>query len=195
MDTYNRKLNIILVSSIAVYFIFSIVIPIIFVIINFSFKYLLELLNDDNFIAILKNTLISSLVIAFLSTLLGTFLAFTNVRTNSPLKKILVGICNAMILVPTVSIGIGLINLFGRNGLFTNLIGINIGILGFRGLVLGSTLHIFPLSYLIISNAMKKLDERQYETSKVLGFSKIKTTFKITLPYLYRPLLYSMFTI
>ena len=50
-------------------------------------------------------------------------------------------------LIPSISHGTGLLVLFGRNGILTNLLNLNIKIQGFTGLIIGSVLYSFPVSF------------------------------------------------
>ena len=61
-------------------------------------------------------------------------------------------------LIPSVSHGMGLILLFGSNGIITNLLNLDSSIYGFTGVVTGSVMYSFPVAYLMISDILKYQD-------------------------------------
>ncbi len=79
------------------------------------------------------------------------------------------------------------IQLLGRAGIITvfvkNLTGITMpNIYGFNGILLVLTLQLFPLVFLYISGALKKIDNSLLEASANMGVSGVKRFFKIIVP-------------
>jgi iron(III) transport system permease protein len=80
------------------------------------------------------------------------------------------------------------IQLLGRNGIITaflrNLTGFDRmpDIYGFNGIVLVLTLQLFPLVFLYISGALKKVDNSLLEASANMGVSGIKRFFLVIVP-------------
>ena len=80
------------------------------------------------------------------------------------------------------------IQLLGRNGIITvfirNLTGFNRmpDIYGFNGIVLVLTLQLFPLVFLYISGALKKIDNSLIEASANMGVSGLKRFFRVIVP-------------
>ena len=79
------------------------------------------------------------------------------------------------------------IQLLGRAGLITvfikNLTGYTMpNIYGFNGILLVLTLQLFPLVFLYISGALKKIDNSLLEASANMGVSGVKRFFKIIVP-------------
>lgn len=79
------------------------------------------------------------------------------------------------------------IQLLGRSGMITvfirNVTGITIpNIYGFNGILLVLTLQMFPLVFLYISGALKKIDNSLIEASANMGVSGIQRFFKVIVP-------------
>ena len=58
-------------------------------------------------------------------------------------------------LIPSVSHGLGLINLFGNNGILFKL-----NIIGFPGIILGSILYSFPVAFLMLDDGFSYIDNK-----------------------------------
>jgi iron(III) transport system permease protein len=80
------------------------------------------------------------------------------------------------------------IQLLGRNGIITsflrNLTGFDNmpDIYGFNGIVLVLTLQLFPLVFLYISGALKKIDNSLIEASANMGVSGLQRFFQVIIP-------------
>jgi len=80
------------------------------------------------------------------------------------------------------------IQLLGRSGIITSFLRDTIGfdsmptIYGFNGIVLVLSLQLFPLVFLYISGALKKIDNSLIEASANLGVTGIKRFFKVIIP-------------
>ena len=96
-------------------------------------------------------------------------------------------------LIPSISHGMGLIVLFGANGVLTNLLGLNTSIYGFWGIVIGSVMYSFPVAFLMLLDVFQYEDYTVYESAQVLGIPKIRQFLSITLPYLRKPMISVLF--
>jgi iron(III) transport system permease protein len=80
------------------------------------------------------------------------------------------------------------IQLLGRSGIITQFLRDFIGfdsmptIYGFNGIVLVLSLQLFPLVFLYISGALKKIDNSLIEASANLGVTGIKRFFRVIVP-------------
>jgi len=144
----------------------------------------------DNFIQYfsnpsLFNSIYNSLFIALISTVITVTLAFTfayaMARSKMRFKGAFKVIAMAPILVPSLLPGIALVYLFGNQGMLKVLMG-DQTIYGPIGIVAGSVFFTFPHAMIIIQTALSISDSRLYEASDVLGASKMKTFFTVTLP-------------
>lgn len=98
-------------------------------------------------------------------------------------------------LIPSISHGMGLVMLFGDNGIITNLLGWNIGLYGYTGIIMGAVLYSFPVSFLMLTDAFKYEDYTTYEAAQVLGISKLHQFAAITLPNMKQALISSVLAV
>ena len=127
------------------------------------------LITSPQFISALQNSLISALVATLISVVVAYVLALCVVRTQVKHKTIITVLLTLPMLIPSVSHGMGLILLFGSNGLVTTTLGLHSSIYGFKGVVLGAVMYSFPVAYLMISDILRYQDYTPYEACKVLN--------------------------
>jgi iron(III) transport system permease protein len=143
------------------------------------------------------NALLHSLIAAALSTLISVTLAYLLAaaiwRSSIRCKGFLSVIIVLPMLIPSISHGMGLVLLFGNNGLLTGLLGGGT-IYWLSGIVIGSVLYSLPVAYLMFADIMKYEDNSPYEAAKVLGIPPLRRFLCITLPYLKKPLISIIFS-
>lgn len=86
------------------------------------------------------------------------------------------------LLAPSLVQGLGLIFIFGRNGLISQWFGISINPYGFYGLLMANVLYALPQVVLIIQAALRQSDARLYEAAEVMGANGWEKFRDITLP-------------
>ena len=162
-----------------------------FVRVNWSdFK---NLISEKNFLIALSNSLIVTSVSTVISIFLAYLLAFTLNRTNIKHRAILKLFLTLPMLIPSISHGLGLINLFGVNGIISK--NFNFNIIGPIGIILGSILYSFPVAFLMLDDGFNYSDNSMYDTAKVLGLNRFQTFKKVTMCYLKKPLLSAIFAV
>lgn len=145
-----------------------------------------DVISSVQFLPMLKNSLVTTILTTIISVTLAFFLAFALNRTNIKFKSIFVVLFTIPMLIPSISHGMGLVLLFGDNGLITNLLGINIGLYGYKGIIMGSVLYSFPVAFLMFNDSFQYEDYTIYEAAEVLGLSKLNQFTTITLPSMKR---------
>ena len=153
------------------------------------------LVQKENFQQVFLHSLAVSTLATLISVALAYLLAYAIHRTRIPCKKALTVLLTLPMLIPSISHGIGLINLFGSNGLLTRALNLSFDIYGFWGIVLGSVLYSFPVAFLMLSDAMNYADGSLYEAAKVLGIPKGSIFFCVTVQYMKRPLVSALFAV
>lgn len=141
----------------------------------------------------LINSVVLSLIATLISLVMAYFLAFAMVRTDIPLKKLWGVLLTLPMLIPSLSHGMGLITLFGQNGILTRLLNTP-DIYGPVGIVMGSVMYAFPVAYIMLSDVLKYEDLSVYEAADILGISKTRQFLRISLPYLKKPLIAALFS-
>lgn len=140
------------------------------------------------FFPMLKNSLVTTLLASAISIVLSFGLAFLLNRSRIRGKSVFVVLFTLPMLIPSISHGQGLVILFGDNGLLTNLLDWNMGLYGYKGIVMGSVLYSFPVSFLMFHDSFQYEDFTVYEAAGVLGLSKWRQFCTITLPSMRRTL-------
>lgn len=154
-----------------------------------------RILNSPNFGAAVKNSLIISFSATAISVMLGMLLSLCIQRTNIKYKNALYLVLILPMLVPSISHGMGLIVLFGTNGIITNIFKLESTIYGYAGSIVGSVLYSYPVAFIMLNDVLKYEDSSPYEAAEVLGIPKIRRVFSISLPYLKRPLISAFFSV
>lgn len=177
------------------YLIVSILIPIAVLIINIDLANFAEVIASSIF----KESLINSILVTSISTIVSItiayLLAYAVNRTNIKRKGLLSLVFTLPMLIPSISHGMGLINLFGSNGIINTIFNTNISILGFQGIIIGSVIYTFPVAFLIFTDAFKYVDNALYESALVLGLTPFQTFKKITWLYIKKPLISAIFVV
>lgn len=187
------KKNLPLTFFLLIFYGLMIVLPLVVLCSNIEPGTSTELLKSVQFSSALKNSIIVSSISTFISLSIAYILAFTINRTNIRHKNFLVVLFTLPMLIPSISHGIGFINLFGTNGIICDL-----DIFGLKGIVMGSVMYSFSTAFLMFNDAYKYIDNGLYENAKVLGLNKWQTFLKITLPAMsksFLPALFAVFTL
>ncbi len=133
----------------------------------------------------LFNSALNSFHVAAVCTLIVVPLAFLYAyaltRAVLPARWLFQGISLIPIFAPSLLPGLALIYLFGTQGFFKAWLGSG-QIYGFDGIVIAQVFYCFPHATLILVTALATADARLYEAADVLGASKIRVFFTVTLP-------------
>lgn len=178
----------------SVVFISLVIIPLFRMFMNIDKESIQKVFAAENFGKVICNSLIATGIATVITVVLAYFLALCISRTDIHLKKLFNIIFVLPMLIPSISIGMGMIILFGNNGLITNVFHLSSGIYGMTGVVFGSVLYAFPVAFLMLNDVMKYEDMNPYEAAQVLGISKLRQFKEITLPYLRKPLISVVFS-
>ncbi len=168
------------------YLTITVVLPMVVLFSNIRGENIQSVFSSQQFWPMLKNSVLTTLMATVISVVLSFFLAFLLNRSRIRFKSVFVVLFTIPMLIPSISHGMGLVLLFGDNGLLTNLFGLNIGLYGYPGIVMGSVLYSFPVSFLMFHDSFQYEDFTIYEAAGVLGLSKWKQFLTITLPSMKR---------
>lgn len=148
-----------------------------------------NILNNERFFQAFQNSLLVSIATALVATSLAFVVAYAVNMTNIPqlFKQTLHVLVQLPMLLPTITYGFVLIYTFGKQGLLTQLLDVQIfsSVYGFNGLLLGYTIYTLPICYLLLNNAFKYLDKQLMVVSLVMQDS----AWRRFLTTLLRPLL------
>lgn len=148
----------------------------------------IEVLTGKGFMTALGNSVVVSVSSAFLATILAFFMAYTIQYTNLNRKfKSLIRILAVLpMLLPTITYGFAIIYSFGKQGLLTKLLGVQLfDIYGFNGLLFGYVIYTLPISFMLLLNTMTFIDKKFMIVSRVMGDRAVRTFWQTII----RPLL------
>ena len=189
----NRNRNEILRTiSLACIFCFSLL-PLFTLIFKIKGKDLSFVVKDPIFYQALKNSFVYTLFATIIVIILAITVAYFLETSSLKVKKYFIIMLTLGMLVPSLSIGLGIKVLFGKNGFLNNVLGVNINGTGMFGLVFGSVVVAFPSCFLIVYDALRYEDKRPYDVADAIGISKFSTFFKVKLPYLKTALISAFF--
>lgn len=177
----NRTFNGIKILII-VFLLVSVVCPLITLLLNINTNDIQKVITSPQFSPMIGNSLLATSISTILSVLLAFVLAWSINRSNIRYKSVFSMLFTLPMLIPSISHGMGLVLLFGDNGIITNFLGVNIGLYGFPGIIIGSILYSFPVAFLMLTDIFKYEDYTTYEAAQVLGLSKRQQLLSITLP-------------
>jgi iron(III) transport system permease protein len=143
----------------------------------------------------LSHSVVVSVVSMLISVALALLLAYALARSNIRFKSFWRSVLVVPMLIPSISHGIGLLILLGRNGFLSKLFGLESGIYGFWGIVIGSVLYSFPVAFLMLSDILLYEDSTPYDAASVLGIPKLRQFGALTVPYLRKPMITVMFAV
>lgn len=173
----------------------AVVFPIVSLLSTITWSDVTSIVQSAQFKPMMINSIVTTLSATLLSVTIAFTLAWIIHRSNLKFKSIFTVLFTLPMLIPSISHGMGLVLLFGDNGIVTNLIGININLYGYTGIILGSILYSFPVAFLLISNSFQYEDFTAYEAAKVLGVSPVKQFWNITVPNLKTTLISTFFAV
>ena len=152
-------------------------------------------LHSPQFRPAVANSLSTTLAATVISLTLSLLAAWSLERTQVRGKVIFGALFTLPMLIPSISHALGLIALFGKNGLLTNLFHLPGNIYGFWGIVSGSVMYSFPVAFLMFSNILRYEDGLPYQAAEVLGIPAVRQFTGLTLPYLRKTAISAFFAV
>ena len=187
----DKFIKIILSSVLVLFLVISIIFPIFNLFIKafqgksgnyIGLKNFVEYFSSPVTASSLTNSLAVSITVTIFTIILAFLFSYGINRSNIRGKSLLKGIALLPLFSPTMTHGIALIYLFGRQGIITKALNLSISIYGFWGIVFAETIFIFPVLFFMLVLAFDSEDYRKYEMAEIMGISKLKQFFTITIP-------------
>jgi iron(III) transport system permease protein len=155
-----------------------------------SLDHFVEVLSGRLYVNALLNSLILGAWTGLFSLVIGLLLAWAVSRTDVPAKPLIKLTATLSYLSPPFLTAIALVYLFSPNAGLLNvflrdvagLSWLTWNIFSMSGLVLVTTLHTFPFVFLLAASALQSVDASYEEAAQILGASKLRTAFAITMP-------------
>lgn len=178
-----------------IFFTATVFLPLCIMLSKLKLETLTSLVSSKIFITALQNSISVTAFTTIAVVIFAFYSAWAIQKWNICFKHKLEMMFIIPMLIPSISHGMGLINLLGSNGIITKLIGFDVGLYGFKGIFLGSFLYTFPVAYIILSDSIKYMDGSLYDAAEVLGIPRRGVFFHITLPYIKLPLITTTFAV
>lgn len=176
-----------------VFWLVAIILPLLRMLSTMASVDVLAVISAPKFSRALRQSLTVSFTATLISVCLAGLLSWAVARTNIKHKTILNTLLTVPMLIPSISHGMGLIIILGAKGWLSRIIGLEAGIYGFWGIVIGSVMYSFPVAYLMLYDVLRYEDGTPYEAADVMGLSAKNKFLAITLPYLRKPLISVVF--
>lgn len=145
-----------------------------------------QVFASSSFQKALGSSLLSAGLTTVISVLLAFLLALLVSRTAVRGRGVWQALFLLPMLVPSVSLGTGLVLLLGSNGILTRLLRLPGSIYGLHGIVLGQVLYTAPVAFLLFCNILRYEDYSLHEAAMVLGVPAPSRFAGLTLPHLRR---------
>lgn len=145
---------------------------------GFGLENYINVITEKDFLEALLNSINISLVSAVLSTFIAFIMAYTINYTNAHryIKNIIKAIVILPMFIPTITYGFAIIYSFGKQGVITKILGVQLfDIYGYKGLLIGYLIYTLPISFMLINNTMLYLDKKFIIVSRLMGDNKINT--------------------
>lgn len=150
----------------------------------------LDCLTGGRRCGVVINSLVLGVLSATIATALGLALALIVGRTRFQFKQTLRALSILPIITPPFVVGVAIIVLFGRTGLFT-VWGAELfdmrptrWVYGLTGILMAQVLAFTPITFLVLLGTVEAINPTLEEASQTLGASPVKTFFRITWPLL-----------
>lgn len=141
---------------------------------GFSFRWFIELANNEAILRAFRTSIILGGLTALISTTLGVLASLALIRYKVPGQNLISTVLIAPILVPEVVLAVALL-------LFLNFLSIN---KSFALLLFGHVIFTLPFIILVVQARLVGIRRDIEEAALSLGANPVQTFFQITLPLL-----------
>lgn len=118
----------------------------------------------------IRNTMVLGLLVGLIGTFVGLLMAFVQVRTRLPGRRLLHLLMLVPIVSPPFAVAMSVITLFGRNGLISkDFFGVRYDIYGLDGLLIAVSISFMPIAYLNFVGMLRAFDGSLEEAATDLG--------------------------
>jgi ABC-type spermidine/putrescine transport system permease subunit II len=150
---------------------------------NYSFKWILNIFNENRWYKPILNSLYIAFCTGLISTFLGIIGAYSIVHLRSRLKSLLIFILITPLFIPTIIIAVGLLILYSQMSLIDS----------YLGIILGHVILAFPYSFIILTISLNDNNLRLEEIAYSLGATKFYSFMRILVPEIKKSITISFF--
>jgi len=148
----------------------------------FTWNNFLEFFSRRAYYRALINSLILSTSSTLLVTATGFVLAYLVTRGPRALRGPFTFVSLLPFVAPPFAFSVALIILAGRRGILTQLLGLNVSIYGWPGVLVVQLVSFLPIAFLLIENVLVSLDPSLEDAADDLGAKPGRVLFTVTIP-------------
>lgn len=179
----NSRSLLIAWSVVLVFFALFIVFPLLCVLLSAGPQDFMRVATSEVWHQAMKNTFLECVCSSFLAVFTGFVFAYAVVKGNIPFRRFFSVIPVIHLITPPFVGGLAFILLVGRQGFITHrLLGLDVSLYGFSGLLIAQTLCFFPMAYLICVQSLMGINRNVEQAARSLGAGNFKIFISITLP-------------
>lgn len=190
-----KKQRHIINACIALFFIIFVIAPVVSMLCRITPAGIQQLTRSSQFYQAVWNSAAIALTATVITIIISLLTAWCLERLQVKWKTLFEMIFILPMLIPSISHALGLMALFGNNGLLTNFLHLEVSIYGFWGMVAASVMYSFPVSFLMFSGILKYEDGLAYKAAEVLGVPAFRRFMDITLPYMKKTIISAFFAV
>ncbi len=148
----------------------------------FTWENFIEFFSRRAYYRALVNSLVLSTASMVLVTAVGFVMAYLATRGPRMLRGPLTFVTLLPFVAPPFAFSVALIILGGRRGIVTQLLGLNVSIYGWPGVLLVQLVSFLPIAFLMIQNVLVSLDPGLEDAADDLGARPARVLRTVTLP-------------
>ena len=184
IKSWNKEIGLKIVWFLVLLFlVITILLPLVLIFTTPKAEDFIFALKSDVIRTACRNTFVECICSTSTSVLIGFIYAYAVVKGDIPCRKFFAVVPLIHLMTPPFVGGLSFILLLGRNGFITKtLLGLDISLYGFWGLLVAQSLCFFPIAYMILSQTLSGINPSLELCSYSFGAGRIKTFFSVTLP-------------
>ena len=165
---------------VALFLFFFVICPLITLLIHIDMKDIQKVLTSPQFQPI--NSLCTTILATLLSVSLAFVLAWFMNRSHIRHRSVFTMLFTLPMLIPSISHGMGLVLLFGDNGIISNLLHMRFFLYGYVGIILGSILYSFPVAFLMLNDTFHMRTTRPMRLPACLAYPSASSSSPLRCP-------------
>ena len=167
------------------------ILPLFSVIFTLDLNAIQYVFNDDKFRTSIANSIIYSSISSIICVALALMCAMMLLQLPKKLRPKFAFALTMPLLVPSLSIGLGLKFMVGKNGMLDKIFGLQDTTLGFGTLIVCSVVCLFPTAFIILYDAIQYDSKQKYIVADLSGVSKVSQFIRLTIPSIKTSIVYA----
>ncbi len=169
--------------TVVIFFAAAVLFPLVSVALTPTLGDFQAVLSNPRWHRAILNTALECLASTGMSVLIGFLYAYAVERGNIPFRRFFAAVPVAHLVTPPFVGGLAFILLLGRQGFITKtLLGLDVSLYGFWGLLIAQTLCFFPMAYLICRQTLQAIDPTLEQAARSMGAGRFKIFLTLILP-------------